>query len=99
MTSIFSAQTGSTPLLISVPHDGRDVPADIQAGMTEAGRSLPDTDWHVAKLYEFAREMGASTVVANYSRYVADLNRAADDGALYSGQIATGLFPLRTFAG
>lgn len=99
MTSIFSAQTGSTPLLISVPHDGRDVPADIQAGMTEAGRSLPDTDWHVAKLYEFAREMGASTVVANYSRYVADLNRAADDGALYPGQIATGLFPLRTFAG
>lgn len=99
MSSVFSAHTGDTPLLISVPHDGRELPTELHAGMTEVGRSLPDTDWHVAKLYEFASEMGASTVVANYSRYVVDLNRAPDDGALYPGQIATGLFPLRTFSG
>jgi N-formylglutamate amidohydrolase len=99
MSPVFSAFTGDTPLLISVPHDGRELPADMLARMTEVGRSLPDTDWHDARLNEFATELGASMVVANYSRYVVDLNRAADDDVLYPGQIATGLFPQQTFAG
>jgi N-formylglutamate amidohydrolase len=67
--------------------------------MTAAGEALPDTDWHVAELYAFARELGASILVANYSRYLVDLNRPADDKALYEGQVATGLCPLQTFAG
>lgn len=99
MTAIFIQTAGDLPLLISVPHDGREIPADIKARMTPAARSLPDTDWHVASLYEFAAKMGANVVAANYSRYVVDLNRAADDGALYPGQIATGLCPEQTFAG
>ena len=99
MSPVFSAVTGDTPLLISVPHDGRELPAGMVARMTEVGRSIPDTDWHVARLYQFAAELGASMVVANYSRYVVDLNRAADDDALYPGQVATGLFPQQTFAG
>lgn len=99
MRPVFRKQGGDLPLLISVPHDGRDIPDDIAARMSDAGRSIPDTDWHVAELYAFAREMGANTVVANYSRYVVDLNRAADDAALYPGQVATGLCPLQTFAG
>ena len=67
--------------------------------MTEAGQSIPDTDWDVASLYEFATDLGASTVIANYSRYVVDLNRSAEDAALYPGQVATGLCPEQTFAG
>jgi N-formylglutamate amidohydrolase len=95
----FAFHEGSTPLLISVPHDGRQLPEDIAALMTAAGRSIPDTDWHVARLYEFARDAGASVLVANYSRYVVDLNRSADDEVLYPGQLVTGLCPGRTFAG
>ena len=38
-------------------------------------------------------------LVANYSRYVVDLNRPASDDALYEGQVATGLCPTQTFAG
>ncbi len=60
---------------------------------------LPDTDWHVAELYAFAREFGASMLIANYSRYVVDLNRPPGDEALYAGQVATGLCPTQTFAG
>ena len=67
--------------------------------MTAEGAAVPDTDWHVAELYGFARELGASMLVANYSRYVVDLNRPSTDEALYEGQVATGLCPLRTFAG
>lgn len=99
MKHVFRFQSGELPLLISVPHDGRDLPEDIQARMTDVGRSIPDTDWHVAELYEFAADMGASILVANYSRYVVDLNRSADDAELYPGQVATGLCPLQTFAG
>lgn len=99
MTAVFDFHRGSSPLLISVPHDGRDVPDGIRARMTEAGRELPDTDWHVAKLYDFARGLGASMLVANYSRYVVDLNRPPDDGSLYPGQLATGICPAKTFAG
>jgi N-formylglutamate amidohydrolase len=99
MSSVFRQHAGDMPLLISVPHDGRDIPDDIASRMSDVGLSIPDTDWHVAQLYEFAIEMGASIVVALCSRYVVDLNRAADDAALYPGQIATGLCPLQTFSG
>ena len=67
--------------------------------MTPVGLALPDTDWHVAELYGFARELGANMLVANYSRYVVDLNRSASDEELYPGQVATGLCPRQTFAG
>jgi len=99
MSSVFRFQQGDSPLLISVPHDGRDLPEDIRVRMTEAGLSIPDTDWHVAQLYDFAADMGANVLIANYSRYVVDLNRPADDAGLYPGQISTGLCPLQTFAG
>jgi len=99
VTPVFRFAAGDSPLLISVPHDGREVPAAIRDRMTAAGRSLPDTDWHVAELYAFAESLGANLLLANYSRYVVDLNRAADDRHLYPGQVATGLCPQLTFGG
>lgn len=99
MTDVFSFTSGATPLLISIPHDGRELIPGQAERMTATGRALPDTDWHVRKLYEFATEMGASVIAANYSRYVVDLNRSADNAVLYEGQTSTGLCPEKTFAG
>ncbi len=99
MIEVCSLREGDAPLLISVPHDGCHLPSPIRERMTSAGLSLPDTDWHVSELYAFASELGASLLVANYSRYVVDLNRPPGDEALYEGQIATGLCPRETFAG
>lgn len=99
MTEVFSFRPGETPLLISVPHDGRGVPAAMLQAMTPSAAELPDTDWHVATLYEFCRSLGAGMLVAGYSRYVVDLNRPADDSALYPGQLSTGICPASTFAG
>jgi N-formylglutamate deformylase len=99
MTDCYSFHAGTLPLLISVPHDGRQLPDDIEALMSDTGRSLGDTDWHVARLYEFAKALGASMITARYSRYVVDLNRPADDAALYEGQRMTGLCPTQTFDG
>ena len=99
MSDVFAFDRGDTPLLVSVPHDGRRVPDDLRRRMTDAGKDIPDTDWHVAALYSFVRDMGASMIVADYSRYVVDLNRSSTDETLYAGQWVTGLCPLQTFAG
>ena len=99
MSDVYTYHEGTVPLLISVPHDGRRLPDVIRARMTEAGRAIPDTDWHVARLYDFARDLGAHLLVADYSRYVIDLNRPADDESLYPGQVSTGLCPVKTFSG
>jgi len=99
MTDIYAFTRGTTPLLISVPHDGRALKPGQSYDMTEVGQSLPDTDWHVRRLYRFAIDLGASIVAAHYSRYVVDLNRSADDVALYEGQVSTGLCPAKSFAG
>src|SRR5690625_3970010 len=60
---IFTLHKGTAPLLVSVPHDGTAVPDDIAARLTESARRVPDTDWHIARLYGFARELGASVLV------------------------------------
>lgn len=99
MSDVYEFKRGHAPLLVSFPHDGRRVPDAISERMTPAARALPDTDWHIARLYDFAAELGASTLVANYSRYVVDVNRPASDEALYPGQLATGLCPTQTFEG
>lgn len=99
MKNSFTFHPGSIPLLVSVPHDGRNLPDDIATTMTATGRAIPDTDWHVAKLYDFVQGLGAAMIRADYSRYVVDVNRPADDAALYDGQVVTGLCPLQTFEG
>lgn len=99
MSIIFDWHQGTSPLLISIPHDGRRIPPRIADRMTEDGTAIPDTDWHVRKLYDFARITGASILSAKFSRYVVDLNRPADDTAIYENQVATGLFPTKTFDG
>jgi N-formylglutamate deformylase len=90
---------GRLPLLISIPHMGTFIPPDLKRRMTPEALALPDTDWHVDKLYWFAESMGASLLMATHSRYVVDLNRPQDDRHLYPGQVKTGLCPLETFDG
>ncbi len=99
MSGVYDFRAGHSPVLVSVPHDGREIPEDIADHMTAAGLSIRDTDWHVAELYAFAADAGASLIKANYSRYVVDLNRPANDEALYPGQLATGICPMESFAG
>lgn len=90
---------GRTPLLVSIPHMGTYLPPDIRARLNDTGRALPDTDWHLDRLYDFAVDMGASVLMSTHSRYVVDLNRAQEDTDLYPGQVKTGLCPLQTFDG
>jgi N-formylglutamate deformylase len=88
---------GTRPLLLSMPHDGTGLPDDIGKDMTDNARRLPDTDWHVARLYGFARGLGASLIRPLHSRFVIDLNRAPDGRALYEGASNTELCPTSCF--
>lgn len=90
---------GSTPLLVSIPHRGTGLPEEYARRMTPTARALPDTDWHLDRLYDFLDDIGASVLEATHSRYVADLNRPPDDESLYPGRSTTGLVPLDTFDG
>jgi N-formylglutamate deformylase len=96
--SVFALTQGATPLLVSMPHTATGIPPELAARMTEAGRALPDTDWHIHRLYGFAAELGAGVIRPEYSRYVIDLNRAPDGRALYKGANNTELCPTSTFA-
>ncbi|HVI26294.1 MAG TPA: N-formylglutamate deformylase [Xanthomonadaceae bacterium] len=97
--TVFTLHEGDAPLLVSLPHDGSDIPPALAARMTEGACRAPDTDWHVSRLYAFAKELGASVLVPRHSRYVVDLNRPPDDASLYPGQNTTGLCPAVRFSG
>jgi len=88
---------GTRPLLISMPHVGTYVPPALAERLTDESRRVPDTDWHLEQLYDFAEDLGASVLVATHSRYVIDLNRPPDGASLYPGQSVTGLCPVDTF--
>ncbi len=96
--NVFTVMPGATPLLVSMPHTATGIPQALARRMTEAGRAVPDTDWHVDRLYAFAAGLGAGIIRPEYSRYVIDLNRAPDDRPLYAGASNTELCPVSTFA-
>jgi len=105
----FVTTSGTSPLVISFPHSGTLIPEGIAARMTPVALSVPDTDWHVPRLYALALERcaaghdaaghGVAGIEARLSRYVIDLNRPPDDAALYPGQVSTGLCPAQSFSG
>jgi len=99
MMSDFTLNEGTAPLLVSLPHDGTALPAAIEARASAAGIRVPDTDWHVGKLYACAQELGASVITPHWSRYVVDLNRDPEGHKLYPGRAETALVPVTTFAG
>lgn len=95
----YSLHQGSAPLLVSLPHIGTQIPPELQADYVPRALAVEDTDWHLARLYEFAPQMGVSVLRPHFSRYVIDLNRPPDDAPMYPGASNTELCPTRFFTG
>jgi N-formylglutamate deformylase len=95
----FELHTGTAPLLVSMPHVGTELPAELCASYVPRAIDLEDTDWHLARLYDFLPAFGASVLQARVSRYVIDLNRPPDDMPMYPGAANTELCPTRFFTG
>ncbi|WP_309090477.1 N-formylglutamate deformylase [Phenylobacterium sp.] len=90
---------GEAPLLVSFPHTGTDIPADIEARLTSPWLARKDADWWIHRLYDFAAELGATLVRTRISRTVIDVNRDPSGASLYPGQATTELCPTTTFDG
>jgi N-formylglutamate deformylase len=90
---------GDAPLIVSFPHTGVEIPAAIEAQTVSGWLSRKDADYWVHLLYDFARELGATTVRTTISRTVIDVNRDPSGVSLYPGQTTTGLCPIETFDG
>jgi len=89
------------PILLSCPHSGTEIPDAIARTMhPDVAAAVPDTDWFVHELYDFAPEMGITLIRARLSRFVVDLNRDPSGQKLYAdGRSETTHVPVRTFAG
>lgn len=99
MNETFTLHRGIRPLLISMPHVGTHIPESLRERFVPQALSVPDTDWHLERLYGFARGLGASVLVSRLSRYVVDLNRPPDNQPMYAGANNTELCPTRAFTG
>ena len=97
--SVFTLHRGTTPLLVSVPHAGTEIPDALRGGFVPRATAVEDTDWHLERLYAFVKKLGASLIVPRFSRYVIDLNRPSDNKPMYPGANNTELCPTRFFSG
>ncbi len=94
----FEVKSGSGPVVLGLPHTGTHVPDDVFSRLTDLGKTLADTDWHIDRLYDGLLP-GATTVRATFHRYVIDANRDPSGASLYPGQNTTTLVPLTDFDG
>ena len=97
--SILRSSGATSPLVISFPHVGTEIPADQRWRYTARALAVEDTDWFLDRLYAFAAEQGATLVVPRFSRYLIDLNRGSDNAPMYPGRNNTELCPTRHFSG
>ncbi|MFT4061849.1 MAG: N-formylglutamate amidohydrolase [Edaphocola sp.] len=89
------------PIVVSIPHAGTFIPEEIgEHFLPHMAATQDDTDWFVPTLYHFLPQMGITTIVANYSRWVIDLNRDADNKPLYNdGRVITDVVTKTDFNG
>ena len=97
----FHVIEGESPLVVSMPHTGSWIPAELHHRLSATGRMIPDTDWDLDRLYDWLPAHGASVIRATWSRYVIDLNRHPDGLPLYPGGTMnhTALVPASSFDG
>jgi N-formylglutamate deformylase len=96
---IYALHRGNSPLFVSLPHVGTDLPDDQRWRYVERAIGVEDTDWHLDRLYDFVRDLGASLIVPRYNRYLIDLNRPSENTPMYPGMNNTELCPTRFFTG
>lgn len=99
--SIGQPNTNRVPILIGFPHSGHYIPPHIKSTMNaNMLANMDDVDWYLPKLYDFAHDLGITTIEAHLCRWVIDLNRDPANQPLYSdGRLITGLCPITDFLG
>lgn len=94
----FSVTVGDSPIILAQPHGGTWLPDSLYQRLSENGRALADTDWHIARLYDGLLPK-ATIVQSHVHRYGIDANRDPAGQSLYPGQNTTTLCPVTDFDG
>lgn len=95
--SVFKLNIGTSPIIISIPHDGERIPNNIKLKMHDYAHKTPDRDRLISKIFDFHKTENVTRIKSNISRYVIDLNRPVDQKTLYPGQSETELCPTTLF--
>ena len=91
-------KSSAVPLVANLPHSGLFVPDDIAEQFTsEHLQALPNSDWHLDKLYQALPALGITVLQATHSRYVVDLNRQVKEPLF--GSFWTSVVPEQTAFG
>ena len=73
---VHSARAPEIPVLATIPHSGMWSPLEFQTHFAPKFlKTLPNTDWHLNKLFSFLPSLGVTVLEATHSRYLIDLNR------------------------
>jgi formiminoglutamase len=96
---LIEVQAGGSPLIVSLPHTGTEIPKELESRLNSPWLARKDTDWWLERLYDFAINMDATVVRTTVSRSVIDVNRDPSGASLYPDQATTTLCPLETFDG
>lgn len=88
---------GEAPLIVAFPHTGTDILDDLERHLSSSWLARKDADWWIDRLYDFAADLGATTIRTSISRTMIDVNRDPSGASLYPGQATTGLCPTTTF--
>jgi len=99
MNGWLTVKRGEAPLVVSFPHTGVNILPDLENRLVSPWLARKDADWWVDNLYDFANDLGGTTVHTAISRTVIDVNRDPSGASLYPGQATTGLCPTTTFDG
>ena len=99
MSGWLTVRRGSVPLVLSIPHAGTEIPAEMESRLVSPWLGRKDTDWWVDRLYDCANSSGTTIIRTSISRTVIDVNRYPSGASLYPGQATTELCPTTTFDG
>ena len=86
-------------LIISVPHAGLVIPHALSEAYLSFEMAPSDADFHVDRLYAFARDLDATVIRTAICRAVIDVNRDPSGASLYPGRATTELCPTTGFDG
>lgn len=96
--SFLKISRGNSPVVLTIPHSGTELPEDVRSSLNERGLVLADTDWHIDRLYDGLLP-DATIIRTHIHRYVIDVNRDPSGQSLYPRQNTTTLIPLTDFDG
>lgn len=69
--------TSSSNIITSIPHSSYNLTSEMKENMKH-DVILANNDWYLNELFDFLPDLNITTISANYSRYVIDVNRNID---------------------